>query len=199
MPLARTYSFAALDMLDNPDYAPISSVSCHSQMPVGSLPCNTVPYVPSESSLTTVGKPFVKPPTIPFNRMSFIRKSSPLAPSHNFPTLSMLPPPKPPTIPFNRMSFIRKSSPLAPSHNFPTLSMLPPPKQLTSLKPKSNLYRKTLIFYWGRRNFAYREFSKKYVTQGRISKKRTSKKYGTMVVNLPVEQMRFEKAAVKIL
>jgi len=197
MPLARTYSFAALDMLDNPDYAPISS--CHSQMPVGSLPYDTVPYVPSESSLTTVGKPFVKPPTIPFNRMSFIRGSSPLAPSRGFPALSMLPPPKPPTIPFDRMSFIRKSSPLAPSHNSPTLSMLPAPKQLTSLKPKFDLYRKTLIFYWGKRNFAYREILKKHAAQGRVSKKRKPKKCGTMVVNvvnLPVEQMGFEKVAV---
>jgi hypothetical protein len=77
MPLTRTFSFTALD---NPDYAPPvpSSVSCHSQVPAGSLPC----------------KPFVKPPTIPFDRLSFIRQSSPLAPSHNFPTLSVLRPPK---------------------------------------------------------------------------------------------------------
>ena len=47
-------------------------------MPAVSLPC----------------KPFIKPPTIPFDRLSFICQSSPLAPSNNFPILSVLPPPK---------------------------------------------------------------------------------------------------------
>ena len=80
MPLTQTFSFTALIVLNNLDNAlPVpSSVSCHSQTPVVSLPC----------------KPFVKPPTIPFDRLSFIRWSSPLTPSNNFPTLSVLPPPK---------------------------------------------------------------------------------------------------------
>ena len=80
MPLTRTFSFTALNVLNNLDDAPPvpSSVSCHSQTPAVSLPC----------------KPFVKPPTIPFDRLSFIRRSSPLARSDNFPTLSVLPPPK---------------------------------------------------------------------------------------------------------
>lgn len=159
MPLTRTYSFTALD---NPDYAPIpSSVLCHSQMPAGCLPCD---ILPCESSQTTVGKPFFKPPTMPFDRMSFIRRSSPLA----------------------------------PSHDFPTRSVLPPPKQRTPLKPKLNLYQKTLIFYWRRRSFAHREFVKKCAAQRRVSKKRrTPKKCVTTVANLPVvEPMGFEKAAI---
>jgi hypothetical protein len=56
--------------LDNTDYAPAAplapaplSVSCHSQMPVGSLPF----------------KPFVKPLTMPFDRGEGIRESSRLA------------------------------------------------------------------------------------------------------------------------
>ena len=89
MPLTREFSFT---VLDNPDYALLvpTSISCHSQTPTGFLPCDAV----SESCLTTVVKPFVKPPTMPFDRISFIHPSSPLAPSHNFPTLSVLPPPK---------------------------------------------------------------------------------------------------------
>jgi hypothetical protein len=80
MPLTRTFSFTALNVLNNLDDAPPapSSVSCHSQTPAVSLPC----------------KPFVKPPTIPFDRLSFIRRPSPLAPSDNFLNLSVLPPPK---------------------------------------------------------------------------------------------------------
>lgn len=180
MPLTRAYSFTALD---NPDYAPLalapvpSSVSCHSQMPAGSLPCDTIP---SESFLTTVGKSFIKPPTIPFDQISFIHEP--------FLTTVGKPFVKPPTMPFHRMSFIRQSSPLAPSHNFPTLSVFPPPKLLTPSKPKLNLYRKTLIFYWGRRSPAHQEFSKKCAAKGRVSKKRTPKKCVTSVANLPVER-----------
>lgn len=141
MPLTREFSFTALD---NPDYALMvpTSISCHSpsQTPTGSLPCDTV----SESScLTTVAKPFVKPPTMPFDRLSFIHRSSPLT----------------------------------PSHNFCTLSVLPPPKQLAPFKPKPNLYRKTLIFYWAKQSLAHQKFLKKRAIQGRrVSKKHTSKK-----------------------
>lgn len=143
MPLTRTFSFTALN---NPDYAlPVpSSVSYHSQMPAGYLPC----------------KPFIKPPTMPFDRMSFICQSSPLAPSHN--------------------------------SNFFT----PPPKTLTPLKPRLNLNWITLISYWGRRNPAHWEILKKCAAHGRVSKKCTPKKSFTTVVNLPVEEKGFEKAAV---
>ena len=136
MPLTREFSFTALD---NPGYAlPVpTSFSCHSQTPTGSLPCNAV----SESCLTTLAKPFVKPPTMPFDRISFIHQSSPLT----------------------------------PSHNFPTLSVLPPPKQLAPLKPKLNLYRKTLVFYWAKQSLAHQKFLKKRAIQGRVSKKHTPK------------------------
>ena len=137
MPLTREFSFTALN---NPSYAlPVpTSISFHSQTPMGSLPCDAV----SESCLTTIAKPFVKPPTVPFDRMSFIHRSSPLA----------------------------------PSHNSPSLSVLPPPKQLTLLKPKHNLYKKALIFYWGKQSPAHRKFLKKCAAQGRVSKKHTPKK-----------------------
>jgi hypothetical protein len=126
MPLTREFSFTALD---NPDYAlPVpTSISCHSQ------------------TQTTVAKPFVKPPTMPLDRISFIHQSSPLG--------------------------TRPSS-----HNFPTLSVLPPPKQLAPLKPKLNLYRKTLIFYWAKQSLAHQKFLKKRVIQVRVSKKHTPKK-----------------------
>jgi hypothetical protein len=62
------------------------------------------------------------------------------------------------------------------SHNSPSLSVLPPPKQLTLLKPKHNLYKKALIFYWGKQSPAHRKFLKKCAAQGRFSKKHTPKK-----------------------
>jgi hypothetical protein len=102
--LTRQFSFTSLD---NPDYTLLvpTSTSCHSQTPTGSGPCDAV----SESCLTTVGKPFVKPPTIPFERTIFIRQSSPLAPSRNFPTLSVLPPPKQLTPPKPKPNLYRKT------------------------------------------------------------------------------------------
>jgi hypothetical protein len=121
-----------------------------------------------------------------------------ILPCESFQTTVGKPFVKPPTMPFDRMSFIRRSSPLAPSHDFPsTLSVLPPPKR-TPLKPKLNLYRKTLIFYWRRQSLAHREFVKKCTAQGRVSKKRrTPKKCVTTGANLPVvEPMGFEKAAI---
>ena len=184
MPLTRTYSLAALDVFDNHGYAPPipCSVSCdivpskttvanvgkpfaltaldvfdnHGYAPLipSSVSCD---IVPSKTTIANVGKPFVKPPTVgkPFVKL--------------------------PTIPFDRMSFIRKFSPLGPSHrdNFPTLSVPPPSKKHSNSKPKLNLYKKTLIFNWGRRSPGHREFSKKYASQRRVSKKRSPKKHVT--------------------